>query len=160
MDRAAHEREGPPPHGMVSRRAAVGGVLAACVAAALLAGILGGLMRVGVAIPGAADAAWLGRGALAHAALMMGGFLGTVIGTFGGNFSISDIDRVGQGWATILTFQRLIRKVRDLEQQQEKRDLQTPRDKHYNPAPFPQKRFRLPQFLNHLRFLFGKCHGP
>lgn len=80
MDRAAHEREGPPPHGMVSRRAAVGGVLAACVAAALLAGILGGLMRVGVAIPGTADAAWLGRGALAHAALMMGGFLGTVIG--------------------------------------------------------------------------------
>lgn len=80
MDRAAHEREGPPPHGVVSRRAAVGGVLAACVAAALLAGILGGLLRVGVAIPGTADAAWLGRGALAHAALMMGGFLGTVIG--------------------------------------------------------------------------------
>lgn len=79
MDAAAHERPRPARHGMVSRRAAVGGVLAACVAASLLAGILGGLLRVGVAVPGTADTAWLARGALEHAALMMCGFLGTVI---------------------------------------------------------------------------------
>jgi hypothetical protein len=65
---------------VVSNRALVGAALAACVAASLLAGVLGGLLRVGVALPATADAAWLGRGALAHAALMMCGFLGTVIG--------------------------------------------------------------------------------
>lgn len=80
MDRGAHERARPARHGLVSRRAAVGGVLAAGVAASLLAGILGGLLRVGVAIPGTGTMAWLGRGALEHAALMMCGFLGTVIG--------------------------------------------------------------------------------
>lgn len=80
MERRAHEPQGPPLHGMVSRRAAVGGLLAAGVAASLLAGILGGLLRVGIAIPGTTGAAWLGRSAVAHAALMMCGFLGTVIG--------------------------------------------------------------------------------
>lgn len=80
MDRGAHERARPAGHGLVSRRAAVAGVLAGGVAASLLAGILGGLLRVGVFVPGTADAAWLGRGALEHAALMMCGFLGTVIG--------------------------------------------------------------------------------
>ena len=80
MDAAAHERARSRPHGLVSRRALVGGLLAACVAAALLSGVLGGLLRVGIAWPGSADAQWLGRAALAHAALMMGGFLGTVIG--------------------------------------------------------------------------------
>ena len=55
-------------------------LLLALVALSLLAGIAGGLMRVGVAVPGMLDAGWLGRAALAHAALMIGGFLGTVIG--------------------------------------------------------------------------------
>jgi hypothetical protein len=50
------------------------------VALSLLAGVAGGLMRVGVVLPSTADAAWLGHAALAHAALMIGGFLGTVIG--------------------------------------------------------------------------------
>ena len=80
MERRPHERQGPPPDGMVNRRAAAGAVLAACVAAALVADILGGLLRVGVALPGTREAAWLGNGALSHAALMMCGFLGTVIG--------------------------------------------------------------------------------
>ena len=52
----------------------------ALVALPLLAGVAGGLLRAGVALPGALDAAWPGRAALAHAALMMSGFLGTVIG--------------------------------------------------------------------------------
>ncbi|HEX7891648.1 MAG TPA: hypothetical protein VF522_20025 [Ramlibacter sp.] len=64
----------------MSARAVVGVALAACVVASLLGGILGGLLRVGMALPSTADAAWLGRGALAHAALVMCGFLGTVIG--------------------------------------------------------------------------------
>jgi hypothetical protein len=80
MDAAAHERQSTIAHGVVTRRAVLGLPLGACVAAALVAGILGGLLRAGVAIPGTADAAWLARGALAHAALMMCGFLGTMIG--------------------------------------------------------------------------------
>lgn len=55
-------------------------LLLAVVALSLLAGIAGGLLRVGVALPAMADAAWLGHAALAHAALMICGFLGTVIG--------------------------------------------------------------------------------
>jgi hypothetical protein len=54
--------------------------LLVCVALSLMSGIAGGLLRVGVIVPGAAEAAWLPRAALAHAALMIGGFLGTVIG--------------------------------------------------------------------------------
>ena len=64
----------------MTRRRAVTVLLLACVATALVAGIAGGLLRVGVIVPGAADAAWPARAALAHAALMMGGFMGTVIG--------------------------------------------------------------------------------
>ncbi|HET8748896.1 MAG TPA: hypothetical protein VFM98_25105 [Ramlibacter sp.] len=60
-------------------RVALGGALVACVAASLLAGIAGGLLRVGIALPVAADAPWLTRAALSHAALMMCGFMGTVI---------------------------------------------------------------------------------
>ena len=55
-------------------------LLLALLALTLLAGISGGLARLGVALTATADAAWLSRAALAHAALMMGGFLGTVIG--------------------------------------------------------------------------------
>jgi hypothetical protein len=54
-------------------------LLIALVAASLVGGIAGGLLRVGVRLaPAGAD--WLGRAALAHAALMVCGFLGTVIG--------------------------------------------------------------------------------
>ncbi|GAB3650427.1 hypothetical protein [Ramlibacter alkalitolerans] len=63
----------------MSPRAALGGTLLACVAASLLAGIAGGLLRVGIALPIAVDAPWLTRAALSHAALMMCGFMGTVI---------------------------------------------------------------------------------
>lgn len=68
-----------------SARAAPGGLawaarllLIALVAASLASGIAGGLLRVGVAL--APEAGWLGRAAVAHAALMVCGFLGTVIG--------------------------------------------------------------------------------
>jgi len=50
------------------------------VAFALLTGIAGGLLRLGVVVAPAAPAEWLGRAALAHAALMICAFLGTVIG--------------------------------------------------------------------------------
>jgi hypothetical protein len=79
MDAGTHERLGPRLHGLVNPRVALGGVLIACVAASLLSGIAGGLLRVGIALPVAADAPWLTRAALGHAALMMCGFLGTVI---------------------------------------------------------------------------------
>ncbi|MDI1341061.1 hypothetical protein [Polaromonas sp.] len=50
------------------------------VALSLLAGIAGGLLRVGVTLHSLPDATWPGQAALAHAALMICGFLGTVIG--------------------------------------------------------------------------------
>jgi hypothetical protein len=50
------------------------------VALALLTGIAGGLMRLGVVVGPAIPAEWLGRAALSHAALMICAFLGTVIG--------------------------------------------------------------------------------
>jgi len=52
----------------------------ALVALSLVAGVSGGLLRYGVVVPGAADAAWLGRAGLSHPALMICTFLGTVIG--------------------------------------------------------------------------------
>ena len=76
MDATATEQERPRLHGLVSARRALGALLLACVAASLLAGIAGGLWRVGIV---AAQADWLGRAALSHAALMMCGFMGTVI---------------------------------------------------------------------------------
>jgi hypothetical protein len=79
MDAGTYERPGPRLHGLVNARVAIGGALLACVAASLLSGIAGGLLRVGIALPVAADAPWLTRAALSHAALMMCGFLGTVI---------------------------------------------------------------------------------
>ncbi len=50
------------------------------VALSLLAGVAGGLARLGVALPATAGAPWLGQAALGHAALMICAFLGTVIG--------------------------------------------------------------------------------
>jgi hypothetical protein len=55
-------------------------LLLAPVALSLLAGMAGGLLRAGVTVPGTAGAAWLAQAALAHAALMICGFMGTVIG--------------------------------------------------------------------------------
>ncbi len=79
MDAAAHERQSPQLHGLVSTRRVLTALLLACVASSLLAGIAGGLFRLGVPV-GPADAPWLARAALAHAGLMMCGFMGTVIG--------------------------------------------------------------------------------
>ncbi len=65
-----------PPRALAALRV----LMLALVALSLLAGIAGGLLRAGVTLPVLPDAAWPGRAALFHAALMMGGFLGTVIG--------------------------------------------------------------------------------
>ena len=59
---------------------AVARLLPVLVAASLLGGIAGGLLRAGVALPGIAGAGWLADAALAHAALMVCGFMGTAIG--------------------------------------------------------------------------------
>ena len=55
-------------------------LMLALVALPLLTGIAGGLLRVGITLPAFVDCTWPGRAALAHAALMISGFLGTVIG--------------------------------------------------------------------------------
>ena len=77
MDRRANEPERPPLHGvvMIARLA-----LLATAALTLLAGIAGGLLRAGVPLPGTEAAAWPGQAMLAHAALMICCFMGSVIG--------------------------------------------------------------------------------
>jgi hypothetical protein len=50
------------------------------VAVLLIGGIVGGLLRAGVPVPVPAASAWPGQAVLAHAFLMICGFLGTVIG--------------------------------------------------------------------------------
>lgn len=55
-------------------------LLLALVATALLAGVAGGLLRAGVALPALDGQRWVAPALLSHAALMIGGFLGTVIG--------------------------------------------------------------------------------
>ncbi len=86
----AHERGGQARDGMVRapprrarerRRGAWPrvAVLAPAVLA-LLAGLLGGLLRAGVALPGAGAAALPWQAFAFHGALMTGGFFGTVIG--------------------------------------------------------------------------------
>ncbi len=77
MDHRAHERERQALHGVVTAARAL---VLATVALALLAGIAGGLLRVGVTLPATGGAAWLGHAALSHAALMICSFMGTVIG--------------------------------------------------------------------------------
>ena len=69
-----------PRTGLTRSVLAVRLLLLALVAMSLLAGVAGGLLRVGIVIPGFAATDWLGRAALGHAALMTCGFLGTVIG--------------------------------------------------------------------------------
>ena len=54
--------------------------LLALVVFALLGGVAGGLWRVGVPWPASADLAWPRDAAAFHAALMLGAFLGSVIG--------------------------------------------------------------------------------
>ncbi|MFC5497892.1 hypothetical protein ACFPOE_10145 [Caenimonas terrae] len=77
MDHRAHERERPALHGMVIAARAL--VLATALLS-LAAGIAGGLLRAGVMLPAGGGADWLAQAALAHAALMICGFMGTVIG--------------------------------------------------------------------------------
>ena len=50
-----------------------------CIAALLVTGVIGGLLRAGVAVPLPADSAWPGQAVLAHAFLMICGVMGTVI---------------------------------------------------------------------------------
>lgn len=76
MDVRPHERERQALHGVVIARV----LWLALVAMSLLAGIAGGLLRAGVPLPGTHSALWPGQAMLVHAALMVGGFLGTVIG--------------------------------------------------------------------------------
>ena len=45
----------------------------------LVTGVVGGLLRAGVAVPVPGDSAWPGRAVSAHAFLMICGFMGTVI---------------------------------------------------------------------------------
>jgi len=90
MDTAALEPASPQLHGLVraarARRGArrTGGALgwriafAALAAGSLLAGLAGGLLRLGLQPLGAA--AWLGQAAAAHGALMICGFFGLAIG--------------------------------------------------------------------------------
>ena len=54
-------------------------VLLGLVAVCLVTAICGGLLRAGVRLPDAGDEVLLGRAAVAHAALMICGFLGTVL---------------------------------------------------------------------------------
>lgn len=82
MDDRPHERQRQGLHGVVSgqrRRAAARWLLlpALAVPVALVAGIAGGLLRAGVALPAAGD--WLGAAVQAHAFLMICAVLGTVI---------------------------------------------------------------------------------
>lgn len=55
-------------------------VLMPTVALCLLAGISGGLLRAGVALPDSLSGAWLDQAVAAHAFLMICAFMGTVIG--------------------------------------------------------------------------------
>jgi hypothetical protein len=64
-----------PVHVMALRATAM-----LAVAALLVAGIIGGLLRAGVAVPVPAGSVWPGQAVLVHAFLMMCGFIGTVIG--------------------------------------------------------------------------------
>src|SRR4249919_1741811 len=49
------------------------------IAALLVTSVIGGLLRAGVAVPVPVDSSWPGRAVLAHAFLMICGFMGTLI---------------------------------------------------------------------------------
>ncbi|MFL6692014.1 MAG: hypothetical protein ACJ8GO_03560 [Ramlibacter sp.] len=55
-------------------------LLLVAILATLLAGIAGGLSRAGVLLPGIAATHWVGHAAAWHGALMVGGFMGSMIG--------------------------------------------------------------------------------
>lgn len=80
MERRKNESQGQEVHGLVTLRLAVAGLLLAGVAASLVSGVAGGLLRAGLALAEPGGSPWLLNAALSHAALMMGGFFGTVIG--------------------------------------------------------------------------------
>ena len=96
MDHRTHEPERQALHGMVTppqpthlaRNPAAAAkasawplVVLALGMAALLGGMAGGLLRAGVPLPQAmAPTGWAGHAAVAHGALMVCGFMGTVIG--------------------------------------------------------------------------------
>jgi hypothetical protein len=61
-------------------RRALAPVLLVLIGTALLAAVAGGLLRAGVAWSLPEGAVWPGRAAVLHAALMIGAFMGTVIG--------------------------------------------------------------------------------
>jgi hypothetical protein len=50
-----------------------------CLATLLVTSVIGGLLRAGVAVPVPGDSGWPGRAVLAHAFLMICGFMGTVV---------------------------------------------------------------------------------
>lgn len=79
MVRPAGTRAAAPRQGRMPARGPWAAGLLALVAIALLGGLAGGLLRAGVALP-IASGPWLGRAALLHAALMIGAFMGTVVG--------------------------------------------------------------------------------
>lgn len=93
MDAGAHERQGAPLHGLVNMSApaaatprlarlplrGAGWLLAAAVALSAIAAIAGGLVRAGVGLSAAGPTSWWTSAVLNHAALMIGGFMGTVI---------------------------------------------------------------------------------
>ncbi|WP_427914711.1 hypothetical protein ACPWT1_07300 [Ramlibacter sp. MMS24-I3-19] len=55
-------------------------VLLAAIAVTLLAGLTGGLLRAGVPLPALSAAHWAGQAAVWHGALMVGGFMGSMVG--------------------------------------------------------------------------------
>lgn len=67
-------RQRPPAARLVAATLLLGTV------AALVAGVIGGLLRAGLAVPLPQGSAWAGPAVLAHAFLIMGAFMGTVIG--------------------------------------------------------------------------------
>lgn len=71
MDARTHERQRQDLHGLVRP------LIFAAVAVSLVCGIAGGLVRAGAVVAGHE---WLGQAAVSHAALMICGFFGTVIG--------------------------------------------------------------------------------
>jgi hypothetical protein len=68
-----------PSDGARPARAATPFPLLLLAASMLVTGVAGGLFRLGIAPQAIVNTAWLGHAALAHAALMIGAFLGTVI---------------------------------------------------------------------------------
>jgi hypothetical protein len=77
MDAATHGRSCETVHGVVNARRVAGTLLVGAVMLSLACGIAGGLARTGVTIGAHAAAAYA---AVWHAALMICGFFGTVIG--------------------------------------------------------------------------------